>query len=119
MKVARTWTAALVLLLCLLSASADLLSADRRVSRRGRRDRIFSRTLSDHSSNMPHGFYTRSTDVSRRPSCEHFAGCCLCLNLTHNTCASVHHQTPAVLQACTLATIVSRNSQAVLRSFSQ
>ena len=68
MKVARTWTAALVLLSSLLAATAELSSADRRVSRRARRDRIFSRTLSDHSSSMPHGFYTRSTDVSCQSS---------------------------------------------------
>ena len=67
MKVARTWSAALVLLISLIAASAELSSVDRRVSRRAKRDRIFSRTLSDHSSSMPHGFYTRSTDVGCLP----------------------------------------------------
>ena len=94
MKVARTWTAAVVLLLSLLVASAELLSADRRVSRRARRDRIFSRTLSDHSSSMPHGFYTRSTDVSRQPS-NCVAGCCVSTIPTHDTYTFLCHHTPS------------------------
>ena len=113
MKVARTWTGALVLLLSLLAASAELLSADRRVSRRARRDRIFSRTLSDHSSSMPHGFYTRSTDVSRQPSdCVAAVSARLRLMTPAHSFATIL-QAPQ-LQACILAALMARYGQLVL-----
>lgn len=60
----------LVLLLNLLAVSGEAPASGglRRVPRRGRRDHAFSRTLSDHSSSsMPHGFYSRSSDVSAVP----------------------------------------------------
>lgn len=58
----------LLVLLAELSSGEALGSAEeRKVSRRPRRDHVFSRTLSDHSSSMPHGFYSRSTDVSLLP----------------------------------------------------
>jgi len=56
-----------LLLLGVLTAleTAAAAAADTKVSRRGRRDHAFSRTLSDHSSgSMPHGFYSRSSEVS-------------------------------------------------------
>lgn len=59
-----------LLLIGVLTAleTAVAAAADTKVSRRGRRDHAFSRTLSDHSSgSMPHGFYSRSSEVSDPP----------------------------------------------------
>lgn len=63
----RAATVVLLLLgvLTALETAAAAAAAHTKVSRRGRRDHAFSRTLSDHSSgSMPHGFYSRSSEVS-------------------------------------------------------
>ena len=67
----RRWALAPVLPLLLFVSMSTLLvgtsalGVDTKLLRRGRRSHTSSRTLSDHSSsNMPHGFYSMSSDVS-------------------------------------------------------
>ena len=117
MKVARTWTAALVLLFSLLAATAELSSADRRVSRRARRDRIFSRdafrSLQQHAAWLLHQIHRCELPIFlRRPCwllCQHNSNCSMTPAHLFATLLPAPH-----LQAYILATLLVRNGQPML-----